>query len=761
MDSEQIKKNIPKEPVVIINELIQQESPQSQDQEIDTRKLKGQLVAQPVNAGLTSKKPTPSTLDPWQQDSEAAEQRLLTSIVALAESSNNDKLELKKKLAGLYKQTHELMTRFNQRVQSLLMDDRFLYRHSSEISALMIRGLMPPLEVIKTLEKGLTSTKKKHMDESAEAVQKAAQVELKKVAAVLQEVKERIIKNTKPLKASQIIQKQLHSRLDEEAKELKKQLPEPGFIKATTPIGVKLASSGSGLASISREAAKKITPDDIITVPLKALAEQFNTTDTDDTHQSLLNYLEAEYQQFFPLQPLISVAIKKCDLIGMIADKACKSCLSALVLLEERILSLKETQNDHSPMETIGQVDQAIVKLTAFNKKLPGEVWQLLTELTPRSADNRYHLLNILCRKFLLDASTTLTNKPTLSWFKDVETLLTLLQEEVDDSVFDPHFLAVYGPVFSTPSVLKKALVSLNKPDEINVLLQVFQRVCQADFEQLSSEYARAAANYPYSQVLFTGLKAYEFLVGELMSSAAAEIDHFSLSEPGNIVKNLIQSLQPKLMDFFRAVEFMKNQSNKNREAEFSAIAQSISNLKTLFAQYELHDNVVSVINGLNNATGHPPKSPQMKYALTICQRNFVALLQNAHIDNEAFITFIRQFLNTQSMMNNPETLSAPAGKVEFPPAIMESIQTLQSSMSPRWYNQRFIGQVQERRAQTLAIVNSLVGACEETTAGAEQAAGLATAVAQEAVQDCDDPLIKQLASAIKSHVGEIQLVAN
>ena len=748
MDSKQIKKNLSNEPVFIINELVQQENAHSQAQETNTRKLKGQVIAQPAEESMLS------IIDPWQRDSEAIEQQLLVAISALSDSPISNKLELKKKLTGLYNHAHKLMTCYNQRVQSLLMDDRFLYRDSSEISAFMIRGLMPPLEALKTLEKGLTSNKKKNIDEPIEAVQKIAEVELKNVVMVLKESKLRITKYTKPLKPTQIMQKQLQKRLEQEAEALKlKTLESPAaeVSKTTTAQQTVNKSAQPGLTK-----KVNVTPNDIKTTPLKILALQLNTPESDDSQQSLTNYLEAEYQHFFPLQSLLCIAIKKCDLLGMVADKACKACLAALILIEESILNLKESQNTSLSLEAIGQLDQAIVKLTLFSRKLPGEVSQLLTELIPRSADSRYHLLNILCRKLLLDGASSLTQKPSLSQFKDVEVLLTLLQESADNFTFDSYFLAVFGPIFNAPTLLKNALNILNKPQEIRELLQIFQRVSQSDFEQLSIAYGQAA--FYHSPVLSSGLQAYKFVMSEFMESVTAAADSFSLSEPDDTVNNLIQSLEPKLMNFFKALDFLQNQGNKNPGTEDKAVAHAISELTALLTNHVNHVSVMSVIEGLNNVCKHPAQSLQLRDALAICQRNFVTLLQSKYIQNEAAVAYMRQFVYIQSMLKNPQSTPVSAVRVAFPQTITESIKTLQSSMSTRWYNQRFISQVQERRAKTLALVHNLITACEHTVSAKEQIAGLVKSVAQESVKDCDDPLIKQLASAMQNHADEIQV---
>ena len=335
MDSEQIKKDLSSEALVTINGPFHSESKAPCEQVTDLRKLKGQVVAEPAGKGGLQEYPA----DPWEQDSSAIEHRLFSDINTLPAVAVSDRSELRKKLSELYKQAHELMTCYNQRIQSLLMDDRFLYRHSSEISALMIRGLMPLLENVKSLEKALASTRKKSEGEPVDQLQQSAVDELAKVEKVFKEAKSRLTKYTRPLKPAQILQKQLSQRLEREASELQQQVQKPG-------VSVSLPNtSDKPLSTINVEPPlphyqsqqQNYSTEDLLSKPLKALAITLDTASQETekrTIQSIIRYVASEYQHYAPLSPFLLAAGQKSERLSMNPDKACKTCQDALALLD-------------------------------------------------------------------------------------------------------------------------------------------------------------------------------------------------------------------------------------------------------------------------------------------------------------------------------------------------------------------------------------------------------------------------------------------
>ncbi len=570
MDSEQIKKGSSNEALFNISGPFHPEGEASvehdpSNQSPDHRKLKGQVVAEPSEKGVLRRTEYP--VDPWDHESFPIEQQLFSDISELVTASISDKIELKKNLSDLYKQAHELMTRYNQRIQSLLMDDRFLYRQSSEISALMIRGLMPPLEEIKTLEKSLTSIRKKLAEEPIDVFQKSASAELKKVEKVLKEAKSRITRHTKPLKPAQLIKKQLDQRLEREASELQQQVHTTA---ASVPLNNTINTSNETLTTIkaepvgtsplaSKNQGQEKSAEDLTSKQLKALAIKLDTSSAEGRKrsiQSILSYVGSEYKHYAPLRPFLSVAGQKCELLSMNPDKACKACQEAIALLEDTS-SLSETDLS---LSTLVQIDKAINRLASFDKKLPGEVWQLLTELTPYKADRRYHLLNVLCRKLLLDGPTPLTQKAVLNKFRDVKQCLSQFKEETSDEVFDQRFMAVYGQIFTSPTHLKKTLNTVNKPHEVHALLQMLSRQKKSDQMLLSGaiEKLRAIGDEQLESLL-CGAAAYDFLVKELPEKLSSEISNYRPSDPSQTHKQLTQSVLTKYTDYYKAIELAKN----------------------------------------------------------------------------------------------------------------------------------------------------------------------------------------------------------
>ncbi len=487
-------------------------------------------------------------VDAWTSDCAVVEDKFFSSLKALLTLSANEKTELKKPLADLYKQAHELMTRYNQRVQSLILDERFLYRHAKEISALMIRGLMPPLENIKALEKSITSTRKKSVNDSLPELQDSARTELHRIAEVFQDVRSRLDNYTKPLSPEKLIQKQLTQRMQQEAGELQRQI-QPAAAESEDSVPVTEPTSKQAQLKV---AAEPVSADNLTTPQLQVLA---NRLDHPDGQNGVLAYVESEYEHFAALGPFLSTAQKKCQLLSMNPDRACVACQQAIEQLENTLAS-----NETLSLATLTPVDRAISKLTAFDKKLPGEVWQLFTELSPDQTDARYHLLNLLCRKLLLDGPAPLTRKAALHQFHAVEQLLSLSSQE--DEAFDQAFIAVFGQAFSSLAQLKKALSVANKPHEIQALLALFAR--RHNTAQLSKAMRTLSPeDNAVRRVVAAGIAAYEFLENELPAQLAIQIKDYRPFET-NSSGQLSQSVLAKFADYYQALELSRMQQEES-----------------------------------------------------------------------------------------------------------------------------------------------------------------------------------------------------
>ncbi|KEI73287.1 hypothetical protein [Endozoicomonas elysicola] len=774
MDSEQIKKGLNNEALFNISGPFHPESEASIEhapshQSPDHRKLKGQVVAEPSEKGVL--KPTEYSVDPWDHESSPVEQQLFSDISELVTTSISDKIELKKKLSDLYKQAHELMTRYNQRIQSLLMDDRFLYRQSSEISALMIRGLMPPLEEIKTLEKSLTSTRKKLAEEPIDVLQKSASAELEKVEKVLKEAKSRITRHTKPLKPAQLIKKQLEQRLEREASELQQQVPTTAAsmplnntknISSETLTTIKAEPvSNSPLASPKNQVQEQST-EDLTSKQLKALAIKLDTSSTESRKrsiQSILSYVGSEYKYYAPLRPFLSVAGQKCELLSMNPDKACKACQEAIALLEDAS-SLSETELS---LSTLVQIDKAINRLASFDKKLPGEVWQLLTELTPYKADRRYHLLNMLCRKLLLDGPTPLTQKAVLNKFQDVKQCLFQFKEETSDEVFDQQFMAVYGQIFTSPIHLKKTLNTVNKPHEVHALLQMLSRQKKSDQTLLSGAIEKLKAiGGEQLDPLLCGAAAFDFLVKELPEKLSSEISNYRPSEPSQTHKQLTQSVLAKYTDYYKAIELAKKQKEDiNKPFQHNkTFTQFSKRLPAILIDSEASENteLKDICQQMQAIINQPQSNGQTVQSLAVCRANIIHALKNKCLTDHQASMIIKLFLETQtSIEQSGKGVPTQENSFQAPEEIVQALASLENGASPKWYNQLFTGHLQEQRANALDAVKSIINACQQTTAAPGQVASFMEATALEITTNNDDPLIKQLSSAMKAYAHQLK----
>ena len=503
-----------------------------------------EVPVRPERRQLQEEEVSQHCADAWERDCAGVEDKFFSALNALMALAAKEKIELKKPLAEIYKKAHELMTRYNQRVQSLILDDRFLYRHAAEISALMIRGLMPPLENIKSLEKSITSSRKKAANDSLPDLQHAARAELQKIHDVLRDVRVRLDRYTKPLSADKLLQKKLQQRLQQEASELEQQI-QPAAVEAVVAPPVR--------ESISTKAQQAVPPsvDDLTSPQLQVLAARL---DHPEGQKGVLAYVESEYEHFTSLEPFLSVARRKCQLMSMNPDRACIACQDGIVLLEKTLAS----QEASLSLAELIAIDQAIGKLTAFDKRLPGEVWQLFTELSPDQGDARHHLLNLLCRKLLLNGPALLTRKAILHQFKAIEQLLAMLSQEVEEDAFDQAFMAVLGQAFTSLAQLKKVLSVANKPHELQALLALFAR--QHNVLALS-ETLQTLLN-PEDEAMrrgiAAGITAFEFLVQELPAQLALQIDDYRPFETNASQGQLSKSMLAKFADYYQALELAR-----------------------------------------------------------------------------------------------------------------------------------------------------------------------------------------------------------
>ncbi|USE37769.1 hypothetical protein [Endozoicomonas sp. SCSIO W0465] len=781
MDSEQIKKELGSEALFDINGAFHPEGKAPCEQVTDLRKFKGQVVAEPSGvAEVSGKKGGESTeypAEPWEDDANALEHRLFSDINALLAVAISDKNKLRKSLSELYKQAHELMTCYNQRIQSLLMEDRFLYRHSSEISALMIRGLMPPLENIKNLEKALTSTRKKSEQEPVDQLQKSAMDELTKVEKILKDAKNRLAKYTKPLKPEQLLQKQLTQRLEREASELHSELHQP---MQKTDVSASLqnmaGTSAKPLSTIKAEPAAAVSPahhksekqtysaEDLVSTQLRALAITLDAASPaaeKRTIQSIICYVESEYQKYVPLSPFLSAARQKCELLSMNADKACHACQDAIAVLE----NVSSANEPALSPEVLMQIDRAIGKLASFDKKLPGEVWQLLTELTPDQSDSRYHLLNLLCRKLLLDGPTPLTQKAVLNKFKDVGQLLRQSEERADAKVFDQQFINVYGQIFNSPTHLKKALNVANKPHETHALLQMFSRQKTDDqgrFAEMIEAFNTIGAEQQ-RDCLISGADAFDCLITSIPEKLTAEINSYRPSEPNQAHKQLTHAVLAKYSDYHNAIELIRrqresiNKQGKISRPEHAKILAKFS--KQLAETLTCPDNRQEVLlqdidTELQKITAQSPINAQVKQSIAGCRTHIIDALRERSLTNDQFSRIITLFLEVQTQIEEPGAVQTGINSVEIPEALIQAMASLENGTAPKWYNELFTGQIQEQRVNTLGVVNNILDACRQTSAAIMPVASFIEASAQEITKDNDDPLIKQLGAEMQAYAN-------
>ncbi|WP_257265579.1 hypothetical protein [Endozoicomonas sp. ONNA2] len=756
MDSEQIKKDSNSEVLVTINGPFHDVGKAPSEQVTDMRKLKGQVVTPECPA------------DPWEQDSSAIEHKLFSDINALPAVAISNRSELRKKMAEIYKQAHELMTCYNQRIQNLLLDDRFLHRHASEVSALMIRGLMPPLENVKSLEKTLASTRKKSEDEPVDQLQQSAVDELAELEQVFKEAKSRLSKYTKPLKPAQILQKQLSQRLERAASELQ-QAQKPGVslpLHNASDIATTKPASTAPLPyyqTQQNQQQKKCSIDDLQSTQLKALALTLDTASQEIEKrniQSFIRYVASEYQHYAPLSPFLSAAGQKSELMSMNPDKACKACQEAIVLLEE--VSSGEPELS---LDLLLKIDRSVGQLASFDKKLPGEVWQLMTELAPDPHDSRYHLLNLLCRKLLSDGPTPLTQKAVLNKFKEVGQLLSQPREEAD---FDQQFFSVFGPIFTLPGHLKKTLTLVNKPHETLALLQMFAREKAGEQARLAemTEAFRVIGDEQKLACLIPGGVAIDCLITTIPAQLTAEINGYRPGEDNRAHQQLTDSVLAKFSDYHKTTGLIRKQTENinsqgiNSQSEHSRTFFQLSKqmAETLACPDNRQEALLKNMDAeLHKITTCSQVNAQAKQSIAQCRTHIKDALGEKPLANDQASKIITLFLEAQTDIDEPG--AAQTGIVAMPQALVQAMASLENGASAKWYNQLFTGHLQEQRTKTQGIVKNVLDACQQTRAATMAVGSFIEVFALEITKDNDDPLIKQLGTEMQAYANRLKTV--
>ncbi|WP_299735486.1 hypothetical protein [uncultured Endozoicomonas sp.] len=707
MDSEQIQHRLNLEKAMVGAEFrAPQESNSSLHQSPIEPQMRSQQGESTADNGMSSD-------EAWKIESAQQERKLLMTIEDIKKAEIDDKLEFKKYLADLYKQSNSLMTIYNQRVQNLLLDDRFLHRHTNEISSLLIRGLMPPLEEVKSIEKSLTSTRKKAKEETIVEQTSTAVKEMQKVEAICKDVKSRIIKYTRAPKPIKIAKKAQDKPLDQHAISLQNAIkqvnPAPFQQKAELPVSKNtLLSTETQNLKAKQESAPK-EPESVKSKQLKVLVDNLLPSDTVQ-NEKVQRLIEQEYQKYSDLQSFLSVARQKCHLLGMRADKVCDACESALSKLDS-------FRSDSSfTMSELFEVDKAIQTLEKFDKKLPGEVWQLLTELKPGVADHRHHLLNLQCRKLLMDGPATMTQKPELKQFMEVEHYLNLFNKDSTEEIFTQQFLTVFGELYVSPSQFKKSLSVTNKPQELLALINIFQAQHSSDifrFTELTKK-ASMVNNQKNIEILETGIKAIEYITGELNKDLQAEAQNFRLSEPGSEYKKLEQTLLIKLTAYFEAKSISRAPETPNKPINkqappHKAVVQRLSNALIQHNQNNDGEPLKPLFNKISDLDEFTKmeKSEHRKFNIII-----ISSVLEKGLTSETINEIVPLWLEYHSSICDPEFTEIKQKQYfnkELPTEVCQALRNLEQKSPSSWFNQIFNTSTREFQLKALDLVELLL----------------------------------------------------
>ncbi len=164
----------------------------------------------------------------------------------------------------------------------------------------------------------------------------------------------------------------------------------------------------------------------------------------------------------------------------------------------------------------------------------------------------------------------------------------------------------------------------------------------------------------------------------------------------------------------------------------------------------DIYQEMQAIIN-------QPQSNSQTVQSFAVCRTNIINALKNKSlIDHQASMT-IKLFLEAQtSIEQSGEGVPTKENSFQPPEEIVQALASLENGASPKWYNQLFTGHLQEQRANALEAVKSIINACQQTTAAPGQVASFIEATALEITTNNDDPLVKQLSSAMKAYAHQL-----
>ncbi|WP_067583174.1 hypothetical protein [Endozoicomonas ascidiicola] len=712
MDSEQMQHRLNLENAMVGAEF---RTPQESNSSLHHSPLEPQITTQQGESTADSGMSSDET---WKIESAQQERKLLMAIEDIKKTEIDDKLEFKKYLAELYKQSNSLMTIYNQRVQNLLLDDRFLHRHTNEISALLIRGLMPPLEEVKSIEKSLTSTRKKAKEETIDQQTSTAVKEMQKVEAICKDVKSRIIKYTRAPKPVKIAKKTQDKPLDQHAISLQNAIkqvnPAPFQQKAEVPVSKNTLLSTENLNLKARQEAAPKEPESIKSKQLKVLVDNLLPSDTGQ-NEKIQRLIEQEYQKYSALQSFLSVARQKCNLLGMRADKVCVACESALSKLDSFRSGSSFTMNE------LLAVDKAIQTLERFDKKLPGEVWQLLTELKPSVADHRHHLLNLQCRKLLMDGPATMTQKSEIKHFCEVERYLNLLTENASEKAIDDQFTKVFGDTFTSASQCKKGLSIANKPQELQALITNFET---RNFSEIAifAKKAKEQQNEKYVNIFNAGVRAYEYITSDLHNNLQNAAINFRLSEPDVNYKKMTETLLARFKDYLEARDFIGTptklqqppileSNDKSSEVTICIEALLYTLGETNQKSPNLHiKNLITDLDAIANDLKNGGNSFHNR------ERNLINALLTKELAPEVLGRFLPEWLRLKSIMTKPSahnnSKKPSVNQKEISKEFIESLPIYEENRASKWLKQIFNASTKDQHMLYLGIAKTLIPIC-------------------------------------------------
>ncbi|MET4707958.1 hypothetical protein [Endozoicomonas lisbonensis] len=189
---------------------------------------------------------------------------------------------------------------------------------------------------------------------------------------------------------------------------------------------------------------------------VSAINNARNPKERQQAQQQLHHFLAENLQYHSRLAPLLKLTIEKSRLQEQQAPELCEDAQKQLASLSARVKTIEEPEFTTKWMHAVEEADQNLVSLEKLEQNLPEHVLPVLTT-SPKSAPDFLHLLNPVCRAFLVREPELVSSEASLKMFSSMADVLEGRKEQ-NISKLSSAIREAASENFSSPDFLSRVL---------------------------------------------------------------------------------------------------------------------------------------------------------------------------------------------------------------------------------------------------------------------------------------------------------------